>query len=322
MPTRVEIVKLRLKQAWIWMLRNDVFIYLLFVAIAMLFWWGRAMSSSREMTISIPIVYTDVPSAVLFDEPLPEFVHVTLRDNGKLLRQISNASSQVSISLADRFAEEEGVLVLSADVLRPKIQDILPGTTTIQLIRPELIERRYQRQEKKVVPVELVASWTLAKQYQLAEEPILKPAEIEIYGRSEVLDTIDAILTDSLLINDLQNVRRELVDIVIPQGVRASASQVEVAFVAEQFTEKAFTIPIELASQSENEVLHFFPREATVVVRVGVSHFSEVNASDIKAVCPYPTQGERTLPVEIVYSNPYIRHTRTNVREVEYIIER
>ena len=69
MPTRVEIVKLRLKQAWIWMLRNDVFIYLLFVAIAMLFWWGRAMSSSRDMTISMPIVYTDVPSAVLFDEP-------------------------------------------------------------------------------------------------------------------------------------------------------------------------------------------------------------------------------------------------------------
>lgn len=322
MGEKFAILKRLIRQAWVWMLRNDVFIFLVFVGIATLFWWGRAMSSSRDVNVSFPIIYTDIPSEVVFEQELPNHLNITLRDNGKLLRQVAHTSPVISISLSDRLPDGDGKLVLSADVLRPRIQDILPGSTTIQQIRPEVIESNYHRQAKKCVPVELKASWTMTKQYQLAKAPIITPSEIEIFGKKQLLDNIEKITTDSLYINDLHDTIHTIVSLIIPEGIRSVAKEAKVTFVAEQFTDKTFTLPIQVNNLPAQETIHLFPQEVVVTVRVGISHFAQINEADLQAVCPYPTKGAATLPIEIIHTNPNITQIRTNIREVEYIIER
>lgn len=322
MGTQLETIRARLKQVWIWMLRHDAFIYLVFIAIATLFWWGRAMTSSREATVSLPITYTDIPSEIVFEQELPLSLNITLRDNGKLLRQVAHTAPSINISLADRLTEEDGQLTLSADILRPKIQDILPGSTTIQQIRPETIEASYHRQEKKSVPVVLTASWTIAQQHQLATQPIISPAEIDIFGKADQLATIDGILTDSFHIKDLHDTVRCTARLIIPEGIRTHVQQADITLIAEQFTDKNFTLPIQVTNVPSGEHMHLFPQQVSVTVRVGISHFAQIQASDIQAICAYPEQATNTLPIQIIHSNPYITQIRTNIREVEYIIER
>ena len=58
----IKLLKQTFTQIWIWMVRKDAFIYILFVGLAFLFWWGRAMSSQRELTIKLPVEYTHVPA--------------------------------------------------------------------------------------------------------------------------------------------------------------------------------------------------------------------------------------------------------------------
>lgn len=316
-----DIIKRYFKQTWIWMLRNDAFIFLVFVAIATLFWWGRAMSSPREVTISLPITYTDIPSQIVFHKPLPNQIDITMRDNGKLLRYIKHTSPIIIVDLASRFNEETGTLVLSSDILRPKIQDILPGTTIIQQIRPETIETTYQRQESKIVPINLQASWTLANQYQLVSQPIVEPMEIEIYGSQQDIETIDSIFTDSLFVSALNDTLSQEVSLIIPQGIRTNTQKVTATFIAEQFTDKSFTIPIQVENIPNNISLHLFPQEVTITIRVGISNFSKITPEDFRAVCLYPLEPTSTLPIQIKYNNPYIMHMRTNIRDVEYIIE-
>ena len=322
MGTRLETIRTRLIQAWIWMLRHDAFIYLVFIAIATLFWWGRAMTSSREATVSLPITYTDIPPEIVFEQDLPLSLHITLRDNGKLLRQVAHTSPTINISLADRLTDESGDLLLSADILRPKIQDILPGSTTIQMIRPETIESAYHRQEKKCVPIQLIASWTIAQQHQLATQPIVNPTEIEIFGKREQLDSIDCIRTDSFYIKDLHDTVCYSTALIIPQGIRTLVNQVDITLIAEQFTDKNFTLPIQVTNVPAGENVHLFPQQVSVTVRVGISHFAQIQASDFQAICAYPEQATTTLPIQIIHSNPHITQIRTNIREVEYIIER
>lgn len=318
----VKIFKRYFKHLWIWMLRNDVFIFLVFVAIATLFWWGRAMSSPRETTISLPITYTDIPSQVVFTQSLPSHIDVTLRDNGKLLRYIKHTSPSIVIDLADRLNDEEGVLILSSDVLRPKIQDILPGSTIIQQIRPESIEAAYQHQNSKVVPIQLQASWTLKNQYQLSCPPAVTPAEIEIYGAQNDIEAIDYILTDSIVFYALNDTLQKKIPLRIPRNIRSNIQDVEVTFIAEQFTDKSFTIPIRIENAPKNEIIHLFPQEVTITVRVGISNFANVKSEQFQAVCQYPTQPVSTLPIKIMHNNSYITQMRTSIRDVEYIIER
>jgi hypothetical protein len=326
MPIQVHIhiekLKQFFKQIWIWMVRKDAFIYILFVGLSTLVWWGRAMSSQRELTLKLPIEYTDVPTQVVFEQPLPHYLEITLRDNGRLLRQIQHTKPHILMPLEEKLRDSHGTLQLSADFIRPKIQDVLPGSTSIQHIHPEEISSIFHIEATKRVPIKLRAQWTMETQHQLITQPELTPSIVEIYGTQEAIDAIDTITTDSIYVEKIvDTVHRELA-LVIPVGIRTATTATKVTWKSEQFTDKSFNIPIQIENQPKDEVIHIFPPITTVTARVGISHFADVTADDIRAVCTYPEHIQSTLPVEIRHNNPYITKIRSSVREVEYIIER
>lgn len=304
------------------MMRKDAFIYLLFVALATLFWWGRAMSSQREISIKLPIVYTNIPTPVVFDTLLPSYLEITLRDNGRLLRQVQHTKPNVTINMAERLDSSTHTMLLSTDIIRQKIQDILPGSTNIQQIVPEEIHATYHIEATKSVPIRLCAQWTMEEQYQLIAPPLLEPAYVDIYGTPQDIQTITHINTDSISVKQVHDSIQREVALIFPPGVRSPIKTTSVVWKAEQFTDKSFTIPIEVVGLPEGEVMHLFPKTTTVTVRVGISHFTEVSSDDFRAVCEYPYHTQNTLTVNIIPNNPHVSQVRTSTREVEYIIER
>ena len=321
---RIDIshITQRAKQLLAWLVQKDALIYLLFVGLATLFWWGRAMSSQREVEVKLPVAYTQVPAQVVFNTPLPNQIEVVLRDNGRLLRQVQHTKPMVTIPLADKLNDKSGTLLLSTDVLRQKIQDNLPGSTNIQQINPEEITSTYYPEATKTVPVKLCATWTLEQQYQLAVPPILQPAQVDIYGTQEAIDQIDSICTASISVDKITDTVQRQVALLLPAGIRTQTTSIAISWIAEAFTEKSFTIPIEVNQLPEGEVIHLFPQTTTVIARVGISHFQDITAEDIRAVCAYPQATQMTLPVNIICNNPYITQIRSSIRDVEYIIER
>ena len=322
MKLRFEDIQQLTKQVWIWMLKKDAFIFLLFVALSALFWWGHATSSVRDGEVKLPVVYTNIPEEVFFETPLPEQIEITIRDNGRLLRQVKHSHPTLTINMAEKLTPSGHRLHLSAETLRPKLQDILPGSTIIQQIRPESIEAQYSFQTKKVVPIQLRAKCTLAEQYQLKHTPEITPETIEIYGDSQVISQIDKIYTDSIVISDLRDSVSQMVKLQMPGNIRMSTASVRATWEAEQFTDKSFVLPIRVKDLPSTESMHLFPNEVTLVVRVGISHFALVTEEDFNVYCLYPNNQQKTLPVIVETNNPYITKMRTNVRDVEYIIER
>ena len=322
MQVDLNKIKQRTKQIWIWMLRKDAFVFILFVALATLFWWGRAMSSQRELDIKMPIVYTELPAQVVFIKPLPSHLKIKLRDNGRLLRQVQHANPCLTINVAKILEESDGNFVLSTDILRQKIQDLLPGSMTIQQIIPEEISISYHIEAVKRVPIQSRVEWSLAEQYQLSKPITIEPSTIEIYGVQQAIDSIDTIYTENIIVKDIHHTVQQQVALEFPLGVRSLQSSTTITWIAEQFTDKSFIIPIEVDSIPTNETMHLFPMTTTVVARVGLSHFASVEAEDFRAVCNYPMHKERALSVKIQCTNPHVTQVRSSIREVEYIIER
>ena len=304
------------------MLRKDAFIFLLFVGLATLFWWGRAMSSQRDLEIKLPVVYANVPAQVVFETPLPSHLEVVLRENGRLLRQVQHTKPTVTISLADKLNSNGGTLQLSTDIIRQKIQDVLPGSTNIQQIRPEEITSNYYVESTKRVPIKLCAEWTMEQQYQLSAPPVLEPAFVDIYGTQETIDQVDSISTAYVVVNKIYDTIQREVTLQMPAGIRSQTKAITVSWISETFTDKSFVLPIEVEGLPEGEDMHLFPKTTTVTARVGISHFAEVTEEHFRAVCKYPNQPQTTLSVTIVCNTPYVTKMRTSIREVEYIIER
>ena len=322
MHIKFEHITKPIKQLLIWMLRKDAFIFLLFVGLATLFWWGRAMSSQRDVEIKLPVVYANVPAQVVFETPLPSHLEVVLRENGRLLRQVQHTKPTVTISLADKLNSNGGPLQLSTDIIRQKIQDVLPGSTNIQQIRPEEITSNYYVEATKRVPIKLCAEWTMEQQYQLSAPPVLEPAFVDIYGTQESIDQVDSISTDNVVVDKVYDTVQREVTLQIPAGIRSQTTATTVSWISETFTDKSFVLPIEVEGVPEEEEMRLFPKTTTVTARVGISHFAEVTEDNFRAVCEYPNPSQATLSVTVICNTPYVTKMRTSIREVEYIIER
>ena len=306
---------------WLWLLKKDAFIFLLFVGVVSIFWWGRTTSSLRDMELEVPIIYHGHSEQFVFTSQLPNSITLVVRDNGQQLRKLKHQNLQLNINLSPYLSKEKDVLTLSADVLRPRLQEILPGSTTIQRIHPETIETPYQVQQVKTVPVVVQSNVSTAPQYQLIGEATITPDKIQIFGSQDDIRNIEYILTDSLHVSGLREDIRLTAGLIVPSGVCTSPSSVEVAWQVEQFTEKSFTLPIHILDVPVGKQIRLFPQQVNVVARVGISHFAEIKDTDFQAVCHYPSQASTSLSVSVSTTNKNISNIRFSPSSVEYIIQ-
>ncbi len=316
-----DIFRKQFKSIWLWILRKDALIFVLFVGLASIFWWGRTMSSPRDMDVRVNISYTDISEQIIFTKELPKNLTIVVRDNGQQLRRINQQNLNLAINLSPYLSMDHGAFTLTADILRPRLQDILPGSTIIQQIIPETIEVAYYRQQSKMVPVVLQSQVSVAPQHQLVGDAKITPDHVQIFGDKDNIDTISHITTDTIRITDLRESIRMSAPLLPPSGIRVQPASVQIEWQAELFTEKSFVIPIEIIGLPNDKQIRLFPQQVEVKMRVGISHFAEVQESDLRAICHYPTQPCNALPIEIKTDNPHISNIRFSPTSVEYIIQ-
>ena len=80
-------------------------------------------------------------------------------------------------------------------------------------------------------------------------------------------------------------------------------------------------IPLRVTGVPVGQHMRLFPEEVEVRVRVGMSHFAQVQAQDIRALCHYSPDRAEKLDVELRYSNPYITSAWVYPGVVEFILE-
>ncbi len=322
MKLTLQTYKRKAIYLWNWLLSKDMLIFLLFVGLVSAFWWGRSMTSSRDGNIRVALNYSGVDDRVVFSTLLPSYITVNVRDNGRQLRQLSKQDLNLTINLSALLIEQTGTFNITAEMLRPRLQDILPGSTIILQFSPEQITNTYDIQHVKHVPIVLQSRIECAPQHQLKSLPKLSIDSVYIYGKEQVLKDIQSIYTDTLTINNLRDSITQDIAIQIPTYTRCNTKQIQVTLQAEQFTDKSFRIPIYTHNVPSGEHIRLFPQETTVVVRVGMSHYAQVTSEELTAVCQYPTSHVSQLPIEIKTNNPYISNIRCYPSSVEYIIER
>lgn len=317
----VDNIRKQVKRIWLGLLRKDILTFLLFVGLVSIFWWGRTMSSPRDMEIQISMTYNGLTEQFVLSNTLPHSITAIVRDNGQQLRKIRQNDLHLTINITPYLSSNEGKIAITADILRPRLQDILPGSTAIQQIIPELIESEYYIQQTKTVPVVVQSQVNVAPQHQLVREEIITPSQIQIFGNHEDINKIEHILTDSIFVSDLRDNIRLKAKLQVPEGVRISPTWVQVEWQAEQFTEKSFTLPVQILGLPADKHMRLFPQQINVTVRVGISHFEQVQQSDFQAFCHYPIQQCNALPVEVTTTNSYTSNIRFSPTSVEYIIQ-
>ena len=285
-------------------------------------WYGHAMQSVRNTRVPVLMQYTGKPGAIgLGEEGLPDTVMIEVRDAGARLNAYHRDPLRLTVDLRSYIHGDKGTIHIPSDVLRRSISDILQGTSKLVETHPEEITCTYFTEQEKTVTLAFAGELSLADEYQLIGAPSLNHKRVKIYGQDKALSTIDTIYTEAVEWTDVSDTIIRRVPLAVPRGMRAEWDSVTVQIIAERFTEKKMIIPLQVNNAPDGYRVRLFPREVEVNARVGISHFSSVQASDIIATCSYSPERKETMDVEIQYTNPYITAAWAYPAVVEYLLE-
>lgn len=303
-------------------MRRDILTFVLFLVLATILWYGHAMQSVRNTRVPVLMQYTGKPGAIgLGEEGLPDTVMIEVRDAGARLNAYHREPFHLTIDLRSYIHGEKGKIHIPSDVLRRSISDILQGTSKLVDTRPDEITCTYFTEQEKTVVLAFAGSISLADEYQMVGQPTLGRKSVKIYGQDKALQAIDTLYTAAEEWKEVSDTVVRRLPLAIPKGMRADVDSVQVRVVTERFTEKKMLLPIRIKNAPEGYRVRLFPKEVEVTVRLGMSHFAQVQPSDIRAVCTYVPERQETMDVELSYSNPYITSAWAYPSVVEYLLE-
>ena len=303
-------------------MKRDILTFLLFIVLAACIWYGHAMQSVRNTRVPVLIQYTGKPGTIgLGGSGLPDTVMIEVRDAGSRLNTYHREPLRLTIDLRQYIHGEKGTIHVPSDALRRSISDLLQGTSSLIATTPDEISCPYFTEQERTVQVVLNGTLTPAAEYQFVSQPKLGRKTIKIYGQDKVLSTIDTVYTQAVELTDLMDTTNMRVALAIPQGVRAEVDSVNLQILTERFTEKKFILPIHAVGVPEGRHMRLFPQTVEVYVRVGISHFAQVQPEDIRVRCVYAPGRIDKLDVDLQYTNPHITSAWAYPGVVEYILE-
>lgn len=302
-------------------MKRDILTFLLFVALAAMIWYGHAMQSVRNTHVPVLIQYTGKPGTIgLEGKGLPDTVLIEVRDAGARLNAYHREPLHLTIDLHAYIHGEKGTIHIPSDALRRSISDLLQGTSSLIETSPSEIICPYFTEQEKSIPIAFAGEILPAAEYQMVEQPLIRPLKTKLYGKEEQLVSIDTLFTEPVVLQDLCDTTQVRIALAVPQGMRAETDSIRMRIVTERFTEKKMIVPLQVVGAPEGYTIRLFPSEVEVNVRVGMSHFAQVQASDIRAVCTYLPERKDKLDVEIRYSNPYITAAWAFPGVVEFLL--
>ncbi|MDR1679035.1 MAG: hypothetical protein LBR81_04585 [Prevotellaceae bacterium] len=287
------------------------------------------MEKVRELEVSLPLQYEQIPAGIVLSEPLPQHINFKVRDVGinLLIYCFSSRNDTLHIRWNNRFAntKKEGLFNIEYKELEHSILENLQSSTVLLVeFKPHNINVRFDKLSDKMLPVQFAGTIKLSQQYVLSDKITLKPSQVKVYGSKMQLDTMKFLRTESLKINELSKTSKLKVKLDYPENIKVVPNEVELNIPVELFTEKTISVPVKGINIPSNMQLRTFPAHVDVSFFVGLSRFDSVNVNDFSLYLDYHNlvidKTGRQKP-QISASLPYISNLRLQPAEVEYILE-
>lgn len=306
-------------------------VYLIFVALATIFWFLLQLEDEYETEISLPIRYSNFPVDKILVNELPDHFILNVKGHGfKLLEyKISNKFLPFPINVNNLTLKMHSrssyvkFFALSKN-LNIDIQRWLDSDLKIMSISPDSLFFDFADRIFKKVPVESQLNIIPATQFLIRGEIAFSPDSIIISGAKPIVDTINSVYTRKQDLLDLKanyddDIKLEKID-----NIDFSEDNVDIAINIEKFTEGSKKVRLNTLNIPDSLVLRTFPNEINVTYFVALSDYDKVLPQLFEVAVDYKdinTQGDK-LNVKILNSPEYVRSLRFDPETVEYIIEK
>ena len=303
---------------------EKVLTFSFFLILSFGFWLLQHLQQKFEIDFFIPINYTNTPSDIILED-FPKEMNVRISDKGTSLLNyyIGKEYNPVDIDLKN-INLTQGVYNVSKLTLEQEISKRLVSSTSLVSFFPESIQIHYAPLKEKEVPVVLQANLKAASGYMI-DSVTLNPQKLTILGSAESLGKIDTIYTEEIELENINTEIRKKLNLRIPsKGIKLGSPTVELFILAEEYTEKSFTIPVESINLPSHYSVRIFPSQVEITCQLVLSKYSDINESDFTAIIDYEDMlksNDFTVPIKLSKKPGGLKNYHISPERAEFLIE-
>jgi hypothetical protein len=316
-----------LKRMKAFLATRDALIFLFFLICSSLFWFIITLNKTYEITVSIPIEYSNVPPEIEFTTELPDSFSVKLKDKGTstIISQYRKFDPVV-INFNDYsvYSNRDSWSIPTSTHFEKYIKKQIDQSSVILDYYPDEIVIEKKLLDSKKVEVKSLVNINLQKQYFLCDDIITSPDSIILYGYKEILDTLDFVYTQEYTSEKLKDTLNAVLQLNIPKHCKATPSKVNVIAPIEFYTESEIELSIRVKNLPENIVVKTIPEKLNVSFVVGLSKYKDIRPSDFILSIDYESLRRSNSNIQAVTleSFPtYIKQPFLKENKVKWLIE-
>ena len=307
--------------------KKNSLVFFGFVVLAFSFWALQYFNDKFEFEVPIKVDYEHIPAGIaLFDE-LPQEITLHVQDKGSAylsyMKRKRNRSLFITIDLGTVSLDKTSYLIDRTE-LYSLITEKLLATTQLKSYFPNIIEINYSPLAQKEMPVTINGTISPAFGYLFLDSIRIEPAQVEVYGSKNTLDTLHEIQTVPINYTDIDKNWTVSADLQVPEGIRLSVDRVELSVTIEEYTEKTFELPVICFNIPANRKVHFFPSSVELGVKVGLSKYSQLSKTYFEIAVNYNDLIEKktaNCSLTLTRKPIWLENYRITPNVIEFLIE-
>lgn len=280
-------------------IRHDIGLKVVALGLALFLWVTIAQRRQVELTVNLPLRYTDMPADLTFAAEVPREARAQIRGRGKFLRwRLDDVYFRINLSAAT-----EGIVthvVSSGEAEIPPDKDI----EVLEVLEPKAIRVELGNLVTREVPVGIQLDGEVPNDKVVIGRARSDPAILVVDGAEQIVDALDSIRTE--LVDRGQLAKKGRVEAKIDLAglpyVTASHEEVVIAARAENRKELGIpAVPLEAPVGRGDKAL-FTPDSLDVVISGAESQVDSLDPQDLKLVVD-----ARDLPKGQLVFSPRVR---------------
>lgn len=288
------------------------------------------------MVVEQPIAVVNIPGEVVLSHLSQNKVRFTMEATGaRLLVHNLLLSDDTLYFDANKLKhlEKDGEpwYFIPAELLINNLANRIDARKFVIDVVPDTVYVRFSFAAEKMVPVLTNVSLSFAKGFGQTDHLMVEPDSIKVRGPGNFVDTLSAIYTETIVLENLNQNTRKLVHLVNPaleNGISLGTTRVEVIVPVGEFTQTELELPIavkrNIADVSSDLEIILFPNRVTVLFAVSKqqSHLLDTTLLEAYVNCPLGYQPP-PIRLSVLIGNlpPFVSVVSINPAQVEYLIQ-
>lgn len=305
--------------------RTNVKTFLFFLVFTSILWLLIQFSKNYTKEVEVGVRYTNIPEGKIFNEDSDQTLRMTLNGNGFRLINHNWKEPVLEFNVEDAIINEDEEYLFYVNKESSILKSKLDFQGRVLALKKDTIRLRLDINQEKKIPIKINHNIQYAVGYGSDKGVEVTPDSVLISGALKVVDTIESISTKLLDLEGLNlNYVSELeLDIEqLPTNITVSPGTVQASVLVSKFTEGSQKIPITLNNVPEGVEIKIFPKEISVVYRVGLDKYNEISERDFRVVADYAKASEESafLTLELINKPTAIHDVRLQEKQIQFVV--